>query len=428
MKISAPSCHAVLISSKAKEEALLLRRIGTNFTLKVLSLGLALLLSVFVVMYVDPPVTKNIDLPIREKGLDDNVIITEPSPLPQVTQIRVTGPLSKVNQLLKTGKVATIDFTGITEPGKYPLAVELPDLDLQVISQELTRVDTVIEEKAMKTLPIQINRRGTVDENYTIVKEQLARDSVEITGPKPFIERIQTAQVEPDVEGIQEAASNQTLAVLLFDSNDFPVKWHTLNINPDQVRYSLQLEPVGSIKVLTVYPDYTGQLPQDFVLDELIPRPLRIAVDADLVPEGEFAVRTSPIDLGEARESFVAKNAKLIYPFEVPDGSRLPDTCEVMVSIVSLAELAGAARVAVELLGQNADYDYIVTPREVVVRSEELAQMAEEDIARFNARLDVSGLVPGEYRLVPQLTLPLTLERVRIDPDSLLVTIIQRGD
>jgi YbbR domain-containing protein len=406
----------------------LLRRIGTNFTLKVLSLGLALLLSVFVVMYVDPPVTKNIDLPIRAKGLGDSVIVIEPNPLPQVTQIRVTGPLSKVNQLLKTGKVATIDFTGIAEPGRYPLAIELPDLDLQVISQELTRVDTVIEEKATKTLPIQINRRGAVDENFAIVKERLAQDSVKVTGPKPQIERVQTAQVEPDVEGIQEAASNQSLEVLLFDINDFPVRWQTLNINPDKVRYSLELEPIGSIKVLTVYPDYTGQLPQDFVLDELIPRPLRIAVDADLVPEGEFAVRTSPIDLGEARGNFVAQDAKLIYPFEVPEGSRLPETCEVMVRIVSLAELAGAARVAVELLGQEASYDYIVTPREVVVRSEELTQMAEEDVARLRAKLDVSGLVPGEYRLVPQLALPLTLVRVRIDPDSLLVTIIQRGD
>jgi hypothetical protein len=53
---------------------------------------------------------------------------------------------------------------------------------------------------------------------------------------------------------------------------------------------------------------------------------------------------------------------------------------------------------------------------------------SEADSAAIEARVDVAGLGPGEYRLVPQVNLPATFERVTIIPSTVKVTIFQSGE
>lgn len=403
------------------------QRLTNNLVLKVFSLALAILLSFYVLEYVNPLWTDDLPLSLRIDNLAMSLIVVEPIPLQAGPQIKVKGPVRTVRRMEGVNLTAALDCSTITDQGVYNLPVKLPDLgDLQIIEQEYKFVQIKIEEKASVSLSIGVNRRGTVDENFEVGEEQISQPEVVITGPRSLIDRIDVAQIEPEVKHLRHDIRNQIMPVQLYDKNYELIAAPSLQIRPGQVSYSLKLISIGSIRVLKVIPDYTGQLPEDYMLDKLVPIPLTIPVDANLVPEGVFAVRTTPIDLTDAREKFTVET-QLIYPFEVPEISRLPDLCQVTVHVISIAEI-GAARVAVDIIGASSDYDYVVTPPEIVVRSEELMLLDVAEVDQIQAVLYVADLGPGEYRLAPQLTLPLTIERVTIDHDTLELTIIQSGD
>lgn len=401
-------------------------RLTNNLWLKLLSTALALVLTTYVIQFVDPMFSKQIFMPLELTNVNADLILVDPNPLAAGLQIKVTGKYSQVRNL--PGRYAAyLDCGGITVAETYVLPVQFPDLpDVQIARQELTQVQLVFEERGNVTLPVEIDRRGDVNPNYNVGDERLSQALLQISGPRSVVERISFAQVEPDVDGIQEDIRGQMLEIKLYDNNDFRVHNPLLTVRPAQVRYSLTLLPIASIKVLKVVPTYTGQPPAEFLLDELIPKPLTIAVSADLVADDVFAVPTAEIDLSNARESFTTE-ADLVYPFEVPQDSRLPETCEVSVQVISIDEVGGS-RVALEKVGENPDYEYIVSPPEVLLRSEALLLLDPDEGRAIRALLQVSGLGIGEHRLAPQLVLPLSVERVKIDPATVQVTIIQRGD
>jgi hypothetical protein len=190
--------------------------------------------------------------------------------------------------------------------------------------------------------------------------------------------------------------------------------------------------PVGTIRVLKIIPDYLNQPPDDFLLVSLTPKPLYVPVPTALVPEGVLAIRTEPIDLKDITSSFVAET-KLVYPFELPEGTGLPTSCEVSVEVSAL-EVQGpsAARIEVTLAGADPRYEYVLTPPQLKVLSDALAGMSREARARARdgviASLQVRGLPPGEHHLVPQIILPPELDHVRIIPNFLTLSIIERGE
>lgn len=401
-------------------------RLTNNLWLKLLSLALALVLTTYVIQFVDPMFSKQVFLPLELRQLEETLVLVEPTPLPAGVQVKVSGKYSQVRSLPGRNS-AYLDCNGIVEPGTYVLPVQFPDLaDVQIARQELTQIPLRFEALGVVTLPIEVDRRGEVDPNYDVGEEHLSQSHVEISGPRSLVDRVSVVQIEPNVEGTQDDIRGQMLPLQLYDANDFQLRNTLLTLRPGQVRYSLRLQPIASIRVLKVIPKYSGQPPAEYLLEELVPKPLAIPVSAELVDEDVFAVPTEEIDLSGARESFTVE-AKLVYPFEVPADSRLPETCEVAVQLISIDEVGGS-RVALELVGGSDEYDYIITPPEIVLRSEALMLLKPEEGRAIQAVLHVTGLGPGEHRLAPQLTLPLSVERVKIDPATVQVTIIQSGD
>jgi YbbR domain-containing protein len=404
----------------------LLGRLSHNLWIKVLSLVLAMLMSVYVVKVVDPNFTQHLILPLDVRNVDDNLIIANPRDIPEDVRIKVAGKYSVVRQM--SGREAMyIDCSGYSTAGVYTLAVQPPELsDIQITNQEISQVQIRLEVKVTVEKPVGIDRRGEINKNYEIRDERLSQETVEIIGPKPIVERISVVQVEPNVDGLNEDFRRQMLPVRLYDENDFNISNPAIELRPAQVRYTIRLVPIASIKVLKVYPDYTGQLPEDLLLDRLVANPQTIAVDAGLVSKDLFAVTTEPIDLTGVTETFTTQ-AKLIYPFEIPESVHLPETCEVTVQIISI-EQAGAVRVPVRQLDTVSDYTYQIIPPEVVVRSELILSLDATEMTKISAFISFEKLGAGEYRLVPQVNLPLALQQVKIAPETVQVTIIPSGE
>jgi len=404
----------------------LFARLTNNLWLKALSIVLALVMSIYVVKVVDPIFTQTFSFRLETQNLSETLVVSDPHRLPDQIRVKVTGKYSKVRQL-PGRQVAYVNLDGLDEPGVYNVNINAPEVgDVQITYQDISHVRVILEEKVTITKPIEIDRQGEVDEHYNIGEENLSHLSVEITGPRAVVERISVVQVEPDVSGVTQDIRRTMLPIKLYDKNDFQVNNSALVVRPAQVRYAMELVPIASIKVLKVYPSYQGRLPEDLLLDKLIANPQTIPVDAGLVEEGVFAVTTTPIDLTNVTESFTT-TVELIYPFAIPDDVRLPKECRVSVQLLSFDEI-GAKVVDVELVNERDGFDYILTPPDVAIRSETLTPLETEEVTGIVATLNVAELGAGEYRLIPQVYLPLGLRQVKIDPESVQVTIIQSGE
>ena len=404
----------------------LMQRLFNNFWLKVLAVALASMLSAYVYLDGNYLVTDTLTATLRPKDLQQTLVIVEPMPVPRQVSIRVRGPLRGIRKLKSTELKAYIDCGEQLSPGDGNFQVVVQDADfgeVNIVSQDPERMYVRFDEKKSTTLPVDINRRGQVNADFDVVSEQVDPLEVTVSGPRPVVEAITTAQVAPRLDGLNRDY-NRILPVQVLDAEGNSLDLASITIEPSAVEYTIKLIPVGTLKVLKISPTLTGTLPSDLLLDRLTAKPVYVPVDASLVPDESVVIRTSPIDLTGAETSFTAE-VDLVYPFDMPENSRLPRTCEVQVSLVDLAQLA-AVRVLPQLTGENANLDYIIAPPWLAVVSEELAALDDGVKQQVHASIAVDGLTPGEYRLTPQVALPPGVTQFNLRPNSLTVTVVQR--
>lgn len=396
-----------------------------NLWLKLFSLVLAIVLAAYVYLYIDYPITAPLKLPLAVKGLNDELLIT--SPLPQQVLVKLRGPYRSVEQITRARLSATLDCSRFDGPGSGTARVQLPDLgDVVITDQDYDFVEITVEPKAERQLALFIERRGEIAAGFQIADESLSTHTVQLVGPQRLVQQAKRAVVQPDVAGL-EADKRVRVPVRLLNDSERVLQDAALKIEPDVVEYAVKVVPTGSIRVLKVIPDLVGQPDREYLLGEPLPRPMYITADARLVPADQHYVRTEPISLAGVKQSFT-KQVKLIYPFAVTAGSPLPQTCDVYIEIVPLEQQEEqAARVQLQLVGNLPGYEYELTPSEILVRTEEANETMGETKDQIGATIDVAGLAPGEYRLVPQVSLPLQLDSVTIIPTSIKVTIIHVG-
>jgi hypothetical protein len=181
---------------------------------------------------------------------------------------------------------------------------------------------------------------------------------------------------------------------------------------------------VGSIRVLKVLPKYIGEAAEGYFVSGLSPSVLYVPLDAELVPEQVTSVGTTPIDIAGRSETFTA-SARLVYDFKLPADSDAPTSCEVTVEILSRsANSAGFHELKLRLDGEGSSLNYELEPDSVeLILEAGQAGLSEQQLGSLQASISVTGLGPGEYWLMPQLSLPAGVKRARILPSTVHLTV-----
>jgi YbbR domain-containing protein len=404
-----------------------MRWLTNNLWIKLASLTLATMLSGYVYIYLNYPIAQSLILPLQVRNLDPQLVLVSMQPDVERVLIRVRGPYRSIKQIQSSNHQVTLDCSEITAAGTETMRLHLPEFgDVSVTGQEPNFITARFDKKATAALELAIDRRGTPAPGFIVASEQLASNSVQISGPETIVSTVKTAQVEPKTAGVsQDLVTDE--AVHLYDANSRPIDANSLDIAPATVRYSLKLMPVGDTKPLTIVPEIQGLPPEQYFLAGIIANPAYIAVKSSLVPAGVFTVRTEPVDLSSAREDFTA-TVGIVYPFTLPPGVNLPAQCQVQVNVESLAkDASGARRIKIELLHGDSRLEYVLSPPEVILRASEFEQAGPRELSQVRAILDVEGLKPGEHLLSPQISLPPQIEHVTIIPNIIKLTVIQGG-
>jgi YbbR domain-containing protein len=274
--------------------------------------------------------------------------------------------------------------------------------------------------------------QGVIEMDYAIASEQWQPRTVTVHGPAGIVESIYSAQIEPDLgklnsdlKAFQEGDAEME-PVRLYDKDRQLIEAPVLRVEPAEVDYAVSVIPGKSAHLLPVLPSLRGEAPEQYIVSAITVNPECIAF-----PSGSdvhvYAVRTEPIDLTGKSRSFVA-HPKLVLPPGSALAGKLPKDVEVTVEISALTEAGShAMRTDIEVRGQNSGLVYVVDPPQLRISSHRLDVLNTEGRGQIRAVIDAAGLVVGQYRLMPQVLLPRSLDDARIEPDWVTLTVIEKG-
>ncbi len=400
----------------------MVRLITNNWQLKLLALLLAIILSSWIYRFGDYEMKSSLVMRLEERNLAEGMAFLER--LPKEITVNVAGNLRQLNLLKRMSLVAVLDMKSFTLPGSYTISPEIPDVPELKVVGALPMVRVRITDKMNTSMLIEVWHVGELPKGYILSKEGIEPKRAEIEGPKELVERVKHVIAEV---GMSDRLSrfSQSVPLLAYSAENEPLDSDVIKIAPASVLYRADVNPVANVKVVRVDAVLSGEPKSGYYVKEVRLTPSQILFEDSLFEKHPLRiVNTKNIDLDGKAASFT-QQAALDYGFTPPEG--LPRQVTVQVVLAKYeADEASMVSVTIQLMGGEQELEYIVRPPGVAVQSSEFEQLSDEERKQIEVKISVEGLVPGVYRVVPEIVLPGSVQRAAIVPDSVEVTVVQR--
>jgi len=168
---------------------------GRNATLKLFSLTFACGLWLFV-NAGERDTEKTLLVPVELRNLPPQLVVI--GPRVDYIDLRVSGPRTLLGRL--SSKHITLDLAGV-RPGPSSLRITTDLLHLprgvKVVRITPSEINLEIARIIKRTIPVSLDLVGQPPHGYTIVETEVIPPTVEVTGPAPQVERLDTIRTDP---------------------------------------------------------------------------------------------------------------------------------------------------------------------------------------------------------------------------------------
>ena len=185
-----------------------------NGWLKIISLGIAIALWLFVTNYQDPETVLTMNnVPVRILHMDTITsegktctVLDDSDIIPVVT---ISAPRSVVDALSTDNIIATADVQEMAEENMVPIVITTNKYRdaITSITSSIRYVKLSIEDEVTRTFPIELSVTGSVAEGCQIGQVTLEQNQVRVTGPESEVARVAGAGVTVDVSGTENNIS-----------------------------------------------------------------------------------------------------------------------------------------------------------------------------------------------------------------------------
>ena len=340
--------------------------------MKLAALGVAAVMWLFVIAQENPSRFKEFDgIPVTFTGTEElaarGLTVSENyADILASATVGVEAQISQLQHLTENDLTASVDLSGITEPGEYTLRVRAGTQSGSVTSIKPDRVTLTVENIATRELPVSVSIIGDRQENLYYGDILLSEDTVTISGAQSKIERCAKALCEVDVTGAQTTIQeSRTIKLLDSAGNDISAEYDfalptvivklpvlptkIFTIDTELIRTTVSgIEEGYEVQEISVSPTEVTLAGEQSVLDgvsQLSLEPIVLdnaSVDAVQkvaihLPEGAYAVTppeiTVTLKIGLIQEERVYESRK-ISVYNLEDGlsaSLNPKTVDVTV-------------------------------------------------------------------------------------------------
>jgi len=185
----------------------MIKLITENWSVKLLSLFLALILWFFVTGEQTSEI--GFSVPLELKNIPRNLMVV--NDVPSVVDIRVSGPRTILSNLRPSDFALSVDLKGahpgVTSFGHLENRIQVPSaLKISRISPSL--LDVRLEAVGEAKVPVRVVTNGTPPEGYRLIRVEADPATVIIQGPQSEVRKIREVVTTPvDIGGAVESFS-----------------------------------------------------------------------------------------------------------------------------------------------------------------------------------------------------------------------------
>jgi YbbR domain-containing protein len=343
--------------------------------------------------------------------------------------VTVRAPTSIWNSLRTDDFHAYIDLSDTpTGTLDVPVQVELesePTEVTEIAEISPKTVQITVEELSEKDVPVTINIQGTPAVGFQMQANEVVPQSVRVRGPETFVQQVTKAQVIVSVNDKQGDIQSDYQPVPL-DDNDDPVS--RVEIAPKMVTVNIPIEPLGYLRDLAVTPALQGQPAPDYRVSNLVVRPpvVKVFGPPEAVRNTSGYLQTQPINLTGITQSMTTP-----VSLQMPEGLTIVDPARPIVSVTLKIEVIRSGLTlevtpTIQGLSENlsatVELDTIVVILNGPLSIMEMLN-AQEDV---QLSLDLTGLDPGDYSLVPEISVPDQVVIENVIPEAVPIQIVEK--
>ncbi|CUS04929.2 conserved protein of unknown function [Candidatus Promineifilum breve] len=397
-----------------------------EFLTNLATFALALVLAFFIWMSAseaqDPIRTRFLEIPIAYVGLPDGAALVNPDPR-ETVQIRLEGPDSVLQAQNPEDFTATVDLSQAPSGEETSLPINVtalrPGATISFITPE--EVDVLLEQEVTYQVPVELEFRGSVARGHTQNEPLIEPPAIRVSGPESRVSQLNFALVTVFLNNTA-ATLVETSVPIFYDQSGRVASVTGLDVSHDEVTVTVPVEESAGFadKLITV--TWTGDPAPGYRLLSVTADPPSVLVEGRPAQVNQLAsVTTEPIDINGLTESF-SQAAVLTLPQGITIDPE--QTVTVNIQIEPILTTSTFNRMP-DPRGLRAGYEAVVEPEQVRVilfgPLPVLDALAENDVRVI---LDLFGLEPGTYSIVPDVDVPDRGIEIRsVLPSAVTVTI-----
>lgn len=390
-------------------------KIFKNFTLKILSIIVALILWTVIVNIYDPSTSytfSNVSVTLlnTETLTDKNYSyeVVEGSKI----SVSVSGPKSLITDITASDIVATADLSNVTAYSDYV------DIKVSVVKDgtvvegveatpKTTAIKLSIENRTTFTLTLETLTTGSVADGYALSNVTLSPTSVDVTGASSVIESIAHAAVTINVDGATSMLTGDA-SIALYDEDYNEITDDTIELSQELVSYTAD---IGKTKTVPIVVETVGTPASGYILANVTQNQSEVtiagsskdieAVESIVIPSANLNIegfsndREYKFNLSNyvSNDVTIISEGTLIVTVDIePQQSKVITMDKSAIVVKGLSD---------ELdLTYNDANTFDIT---IIGAAETLANVTASNIAMA---IDLSGYQEGSYSVAVTITLP----------------------
>ncbi len=404
-----------------------LKVVANNFSLKIISVLVAIFIWYLVVYNNDPTQTNSYQVRItvtNESYIANGKQLYRIDEEYKTVTVYVTGNRSELRGISEDNIHVVADLTQIVDmerdPIVVPLSVTVDGFDQTAISLSRNTIPITIENVASKDLVVSVSTGETeVDRNYEIGNTTVTPSNITIYGPESVINSIDSVVAEIDVTGLSE--SKEVSGQLIFidkaqekisDSilqDDITIEGGTPTVMVDVELW----EKISDVKLEV---EYSGQPADGYQVSSIstTPETLTVAGTPEAVErlQNDGKIITIPkeyIDVSDLSSDLQTEvDITEILPDDIKLASSMSDTVTVNVTILpneSVEYHLDVDDIQINNLSPSltVSYDKQSINLKISGKTSVLDEITEADVS---ASIDLKDMKVGDYTVPLNVTLP----------------------
>jgi YbbR domain-containing protein len=360
-----------------------------------------------------------VTIPIEPVGVPDGLAVLSMTTDAVIVHVRTTD--ETFEDLTASDFRARVDMTGVSDnQSTRNIVVEVVgnvEDEVDIVETTPTFTQVVLETEASKTVPVQVNRLGTLAQGFTITSTETSPEEVLVVGPASSVGLVVSADADVNLTGVR---SSIALQYDLTPRDGGGAVQPRVHVQPRSAEVRLTVRQLETPQAVPVLVNPQGEVAGGYNIIAIHSDPQIVQVTGPVeVLQGLDAIETEPIDVTGASATITRS-----IGLQLPEGV-VSERSSVNVTIeIRPAPGSRAITVAPVIRNIPAGLNAVPETTSITVRlSGEQPILSEITATNIQASVDVAGLPEGVHALNVTVIVPENVTLDAVEPPQAVIAL-----